>query len=118
MLVSAIVCKYQAGHGSLDHGRQRPVRYRPNVCHAAQSETRARLNTKGHNPLSGTVVGQSDETYSRYGSRQTLISPSGSVLCLMKMAHAGFLSDTTQSPMVTSRSVFGTTTALDSEPGS
>ena len=31
---------------------------------------------------------------SSYESRQTLTSPSDSVLCLMRIAHAGFLSDT------------------------
>ena len=40
-------------------------------------------------------------TISRYGSRQTLTSPSGSILCMMRLAHAGFLSDTTHNSIVT-----------------
>ena len=38
-----------------------------------------------------------------------LTSPSDSVLRLMRIAHARFLSDTTQCPMVTSKSVCRTT---------
>ena len=37
---------------------------------------------------------QWDKTYSSYGSRQTLTLPLDSVLCLMRMVHARFLSDT------------------------
>ena len=40
-----------------------------------------------------------------YGNRQTFTSPSDSVPCLMRMAHARFLSNTMHCPMVTSKSV-------------
>ena len=61
--------------------------------------------TRGPDSLSDTVVGQWDKTYSGYESRQTLTSPSDSVWCLMRIALARFLSDTTHCPMVTSKSV-------------
>ena len=54
-------------------------------------------------PPSDTVVRQLDETYSCYGSRQTLSSLSGCVLCLMRTAHARFPSDSTHCTMVTSK---------------
>ena len=56
----------------------------------------------GRNPRSDTVVRQRDKTYSCYGNRQTTTPPSDSVLCLMRIAHARFLSDTTHCPMMTS----------------
>ena len=61
--------------------------------------------------LPGTVVRQWDKPYSGYGSRQTLTSPWDSVLifCLMKIARARFLSDTTHFPMLTSEPVCRTT---------
>ena len=52
-----------------------------------------------------------------YGSSQTLLSPSDSILCMMRMAHAAFLSDTTHCPMVTSRSICRTTMP-DNDTGS
>ena len=48
---------------------------------------------------------ESDGESGRYGNRQTLTSPSDSVSCLMRTAHARFLSDTTHCLIVTSRSV-------------
>ena len=36
-----------------------------------------------------------------HGNKETLTSPSDSVLCLMRIAHARFLSDTTRCPRVT-----------------
>ena len=56
-----------------------------------------------------SVVRQWDKTYSSYGSRQTVASSSDSVLCLMRTAHARFLSDTTHCPMMTSKPVCRTT---------
>ena len=58
-------------------------------------------------PPSGTVLRQWDKTHSCFGSRLT--STSDSVLCLMRIAHARFLSDTTHCPIVTSKSVCRTT---------
>ena len=64
----------------------------------------------GPDPPLGTVPRQLDKTYSCYGSRQTLTSPSDSVFCLVTVAsHARFLSDTAHHPMVTSKSVCRTT---------
>ena len=40
-----------------------------------------------------------------YGSRQDLTSPLDRVLCLMRIAHASLLSDTTNCPTVTSKPV-------------
>ena len=51
------------------------------------------------------VVRPWDKTYSCYGSRQTLILPSNSVLHLIRTAHARFLSDTKRCPMFLSKSV-------------
>ena len=59
----------------------------------------------GPDPVSGTAVGQWNKTYTFCGSRQTLISPSDSALRQIWTAQARFLSDTTHSPMATSKSV-------------
>ena len=56
-------------------------------------------------PLSDTVVRQRDKTYSCYRSRRTLNLLWDSVLRLMRVERARFLSDTTHCPMVTSESV-------------
>ena len=45
-------------------------------------------------PVSSLPVLRQWDTDSCCGSRQTLTSPSDSVLCLMRIARAGFLSDT------------------------
>ena len=58
--------------------------------------TAACLAKAPSDPVPGTVVRRWDKTYSCYGSRQTLTSPSDSVLCLMRIARARFLSDTTE----------------------
>ena len=52
---------------------------------------------------------ESDGESGRYGNRQTLTSPSDSVSCLMRTAHARFLSDMTHCPTVTSKPVCRTT---------
>ena len=65
--------------------------------------------TKAPIHLSGTVLRQWDEAYSCHGSRHTLTSSSDSVLCLMGIAYARFLLDTTNCPTVTSKSVCRTT---------
>ena len=67
------------------------------------------LRPEGPYPLLDSVDRPLGQTYSCYGSRQTLTSPSDSVLCLMRIAHAKFPSDTTRCPMVTSESVCPTT---------
>ena len=56
-------------------------------------------------PGPSTVVPHWDKTYSCYGSRRTLTSPSVSVLRLTRTAHARFLSDTAHCPIVTANSV-------------
>ena len=60
---------------------------------------------KGPNSLSGTSIGRGHKTRSCYGSRQTLTSSSFSVLCLMRTLHARFLSDTTDCPKATRKSI-------------
>ena len=52
--------------------------------------------------LPGTVPPRWDKDYRCCGSRQTLISSFDSVLCLMRIMHGRFLSDTRHCPMVTS----------------
>ena len=58
----------------------------------------------GPGPLSDTVVRQWNKTSNSYGSRQTFTSPPDTVLRLMKIAHAGFLSDAWHCPIMTSKS--------------
>ena len=67
------------------------------------------FQSEGSDPHSDTVVRPRDKTYSCYGSRQTLTSPSDSVWCLMKTAHARFLSHMTRCPIATSKPVCRTT---------
>ena len=63
----------------------------------------------GLNPPAGTLERQWDRRYCCYASRQTLTSSSDSVLCLMRIARARFLSNTRHCPMVTSKFVCPTT---------
>ena len=49
------------------------------------------IPVKAPKALSGTLLRQLNKIYSCYGSRQTLTSPSDSVLCQMRIALAGFL---------------------------
>ena len=61
--------------------------------------------TKSPDPLPGTILRQRDKTWSCCGSRQTSTLLSDKILCLLTIARARFLSDTTDCPMVTSKSV-------------
>ena len=54
--------------------------------------------------FSGTAIWQWNKTYNCYGVRQTLTSLLGSVLCLLRLVQAGFLSDTRHCPLVMSKS--------------
>ena len=72
------------------------------------AETGSRLG-KDPDALSGNAVRQWDKTYTCCGNRQTLTSPSDSVLPLKRTSHARVLSDTTYSLTVTSDSVCPTT---------
>ena len=76
--------------------------YVTTTIHHARGEKASR----DPDPLPRTVVGQWDKTYCCYGSIQTLTLSSDSVLRLMRIAHARFMSDTTHCRMVTSKFVF------------
>ena len=68
-----------------------------------------RCRSQGSDPIPDTVVRQWNKTNSCYGSRQTLTSASDSVLCLMRISHARFLSDSTHCQLMTSKSFYRTT---------
>ena len=55
---------------------------------------RLNLDSSRPDPLSDTVVRQCDKTYSCYGSRQILTSPSDNVVCLMRTAQIPIRHDT------------------------
>ena len=66
------------------------VKYQDLVKHAMHVKTTIRYKTL----LS--YDSRWDKTYSCYGSRQTLPSQPDSILCLMRIAQARFLSDKTK----------------------